>query len=117
MDEELSSPAALAPGAGELSPGRRPHVRITYCTQCNWLLRAGWMAQELLSTFAAELGEVALRPGMGGIFEVHVDEGLVWSRAERGRFPDIKELKQLVRDRVAPGRDLGHTDRHAKPQA
>ena len=75
------------------------------------------MAQELLSTFAAELGEVALRPGTGGIFEVHVDEELVWSRVERGRFPDIKELKQLVRDRVAPGRDLGHTDRHAKPQA
>ena len=75
------------------------------------------MAQELLSTFAAELGEVALRPGTGGIFEVHLDEGLVWSRADRGHFPDIKELKQLVRDRVAPGRDLGHTDRQAKPQA
>ncbi len=92
---------------------RRPHVRITYCTQCNWLLRAAWMTQELLSTFALEVGEVALRPGTGGIFEVHVDEELIWSRAERGRFPDIKELKQLVRDRVAPDKDLGHTDRHA----
>ena len=97
-----------------LAESRRPHVRITYCTQCNWLLRAAWMAQELLSTFALEVGEVALRPGMGGVFEVHVDDGLVWSRAERGRFPDIKELKQLVRDRVAPGKDLGHTDRHAQ---
>src|SRR3712207_6306101 len=91
----------------------RPRVRITYCSQCNWLLRAAWMAQELLSTFASELGEVALRPGTGGIFEVHVEEARIWSRAEQGRFPDIKELKQLVRDRVAPGRDLGHTDRHA----
>jgi selenoprotein W-related protein len=90
----------------------RPRVRITYCTQCNWLLRAAWMAQELLSTFASELGEVALRPGTGGIFEVHIEETRVWSRSERGRFPDIKELKQLVRDQVAPGRDLGHTDRH-----
>jgi selenoprotein W-related protein len=90
----------------------RPRVRITYCTQCNWLLRAAWMAQELLSTFASELGEVALRPGTGGIFEVHIEEVQVWSRSERGRFPDIKELKQLVRDQVAPGRDLGHTERH-----
>ncbi|TIP36311.1 MAG: selenoprotein, partial [Mesorhizobium sp.] len=33
-----------------------PVIRITYCTQCQWLLRAGWMAQELLSTFGTDLG-------------------------------------------------------------
>ena len=86
-------------------------VEIKYCTQCHWLLRSAWMAQELLATFEAEVGEVALVPGTGGIFEVRVDEEIVWSRKERGRFPDIKELKQLVRDHVAPGKDLGHTDR------
>jgi selenoprotein W-related protein len=89
----------------------RPRVAIEYCTQCRWLLRAAWMAQELLTTFQDDLGEVALRPGTGGIFEVLVDGETVWSRAAEGRFPDIKELKQLVRDRIAPGRDLGHTDR------
>jgi selenoprotein W-related protein len=85
-------------------------VEIIYCRQCRWLLRASWTAQELLTTFDLELGEVALVPGTGGIFEVRVGDELVWSRKERGRFPDIKELKQLVRDRVAPGRDLGHSD-------
>jgi selenoprotein W-related protein len=69
------------------------------------------MAQELLTTFESELGEVALVPGTGGIFEVRVDDEIIWSRKDRGRFPDIKELKQLVRDRVAPGKDLGHSDR------
>ena len=91
--------------------GQRRRVEIRYCTQCRWLLRAAWMAQELLTTFERELGEVALAPGTGGIFEVLVDHELIWSRREQGRFPDIKELKQLVRDRVAPERDLGHTDR------
>ena len=86
-------------------------VAITYCTQCRWLLRAAWMAQELLSSFEDELAEVALRPGRGGVFDVAVDDQLVWSRAAEGRFPDIKELKQRVRDCVAPGRDLGHVDR------
>jgi len=89
----------------------RPRVAIHYCTQCRWLLRAAWMAQELLTTFEGELGEVALVPGTGGIFEVYVGDAPIWSRREQGRFPEIKELKQLVRDRVAPGRDLGHTDR------
>jgi selenoprotein W-related protein len=89
----------------------RPNVAITYCRLCNWLLRAAWMAQELLSTFAEELGSVTLVPDTtGGVFEVRVDGKLVWSRKEQGRFPESKELKQIVRDRIAPEHDLGHAD-------
>lgn len=94
----------------------KPVVTIRYCTQCNWLLRSGWMAQELLSTFADEIGGVTLVPGTGGIFEVSVGDVILWNRKRDGGFPDIKLLKQLVRDRIAPGRDLGHTDR-ATPQS
>lgn len=90
----------------------RPRIEIEYCTQCRWLLRAAWMAQELLTTFEQEIGEVALRPGTGGVFEVRADGHSVWSRKSEGRFPDIKELKQRVRDIVAPEKPLGHTDRH-----
>ena len=86
-------------------------IEIAYCTQCRWLLRAAWMAQELLTTFEAELAEVALIPGTGGIFEVRVDGRTVWSRKADGGFPEPKELKQRVRDLVAPDRDLGHADR------
>jgi selenoprotein W-related protein len=86
-------------------------VQIRYCTQCRWLLRAAWMAQELLSTFPDDLEEVALAPGKGGIFEIRVGDELIWSRAEQNGFPDIKDLKQMVRDRVDPERDLGHSDR------
>lgn len=89
----------------------KPAVTITYCTQCNWLLRSGWMAQELLSTFAEELGGVTLVPGTGGIFEITLDGDRIWERKANGGFPEIKILKQLVRDRIAPDRDLGHTDR------
>ena len=91
---------------------RSPTIEITYCRLCGWGLRAGWMAQELLTTFAEELGSVTLTPDVtGGVFEVRVDNDLIWSRKEKGRLPDIKELKRLVRDHVAPDRSLGHTDR------
>ncbi len=93
----------------------KPRVSITYCTQCRWLLRAAWLAQELLTTFEAELGEVALCPGAGGIFEIRVGEELIWSRQREGRFPEAKEIKQRVRDRVAPERNLGHSDRITHP--
>jgi selenoprotein W-related protein len=90
---------------------KHPRIEIEYCTQCRWLLRAAWMAQELLTTFQDEIGEVVLMPGTGGVFEVRVEEENIWSRSAQGRFPEIKELKQLVRDRIAPDRDLGHSDR------
>jgi selenoprotein W-related protein len=92
----------------------QPRIAITYCTQCQWLLRAAWMAQELLSTFTTELGEVALIPGTGGIFQIACGDDVIWDRKRDSGFPDVKTLKQLVRDRVAPERDLGHTDRAAE---
>ena len=90
---------------------KTPRVEIEYCTQCRWLLRAAWLAQELLSTFGKDLGEVALQPGSGGVFEVRACGRTLWSRKAEGRFPEAKELKQRVRDVIAPERDLGHSDR------
>jgi selenoprotein W-related protein len=90
-----------------------PAVTITYCTQCNWLLRAAWMASELLQTFGVDLGSVILVPGTGGVFEIAVDGILVWDRRRDGGFPDAAALKRRVRDAIDPGRPLGHADRAA----
>ncbi|MBM3289008.1 MAG: SelT/SelW/SelH family protein [Candidatus Hydrogenedentes bacterium] len=92
-------------------PVKTPRIEIEYCTQCRWLLRAAWIAQELLTTFEKEIGEVALQPGSGGVFEVRADGETVWSRKGEGRFPEAKELKQRVRDRIAPEKELGHSER------
>ena len=89
----------------------KSRVEIEYCTECRWMLRAAWVAQELLSTFEAEISEVALLPGKGAIFEVRANNQLVWSRKTEGRFPEPAELKQRVRDVIAPGKSLGHADR------
>jgi selenoprotein W-related protein len=88
----------------------KSRIEIRYCTHCRWLLRAAWTAQELLTTFEDEIGELALVPGSGGVFEVWAGGELLWSRAERARFPELAELKQLVRDRIAPGKALGHSE-------
>ncbi|QHT54822.1 SelT/SelW/SelH family protein [Cellulomonas sp. H30R-01] len=99
--------AAVPAGA---SPEACPRVVITYCTQCRWLLRAAWYTQELLTTFHRELGEVALRPGNGGVFTVEADGQVVWDRKVEGGFPEITVLKRRVRDVVAPDKPLGHSD-------
>ncbi|OZI74037.1 SelT/SelW/SelH family protein [Bordetella genomosp. 12] len=89
-----------------------PRIAIHYCTQCQWLLRAAWMAQELLSTFGTDLAEVALVPGTGGVFRIDYAGQTLWDRKADGGFPDAKTLKQRVRDRLDPQRDLGHIDKH-----
>lgn len=88
------------------------NIEITYCTQCRWLLRAAWLAQELLTTFEQDLAGVSLRPGSNGIFDISLNQKLIFSRKEAGRFPEAKEIKQLVRDRIDPDRDLGHSDKY-----
>jgi len=89
----------------------KPKVQIQYCPKCRWLLRASWLAQELLSTFEAELGEVALAPADSGVFQVIVEGTTVWDRKVDDGFPGAKELKRRVRDVIAPDKDLGHSDR------
>jgi selenoprotein W-related protein len=85
-----------------------PRVEITYCTKCRFLLRASWMAQELLTTFGDELGEVAIVPGSGGIFEVTLNGAVIASNRETKEMPDPAQVKRAVRDRIAPDRKIGH---------
>jgi selenoprotein W-related protein len=87
-----------------------PAITIHYCSQCNWLLRAGWMAQELLHTFSTDLASVSLVPGTGGIYQILIDEHIIWDRKTDGGFPEAKELKQRVRNFCFPERELGHID-------
>ena len=93
----------------------KPRAEIRYCVKCRWLLRASWLAQELLSTFEDDLGEVALMPGETGVFEVRIGDRLVWERRRDAGFPDAAELKRRVRDVLDPARDLGHLDRPVTP--
>ena len=94
-----------------MSDKPKPRITITYCRQCNWMLRAAWMGQELLSTFSEEIGELALAPGAGGVFTVECGGVLLWDRKRDGGFPDAAALKKLVRDQIDPERDLGRADR------
>ncbi|EFQ28561.1 selT/selW/selH selenoprotein domain-containing protein [Colletotrichum graminicola] len=118
----------MAESTSVSAPTLLPRVAIQFCTQCKWMLRAAYFAQELLSTFSTSIGEVALQPSTGGTFVVtltHLPAGaetasttVLWDRKIEGGFPETKELKRRLRDVIQPDRDLGHVDRkHAKPAA
>eukprot|EP00123_Amoebidium_parasiticum_P020683 comp5461_c0_seq1/m.1414 comp5461_c0_seq1/g.1414 ORF comp5461_c0_seq1/g.1414 comp5461_c0_seq1/m.1414 type:complete len:120 (-) comp5461_c0_seq1:26-385(-) len=90
-----------------------PKIVFEYCLGCRWGLRAGWLAQELLVTFEDQIKEVSMRPirQPAGTFRVWVNSELIFCRKKEGRFPETKELKQMIRDKIDPGRSLGHSDK------
>lgn len=90
---------------------KKPSVTIEYCPKCGWLLRSAYFAQELLTTFSEELEGVTLKPSeTSGTFYVSVNNKLIFDRKTENRFPEIKELKQLVRDIACPDKNLGHSE-------
>ena len=90
----------------------KPTITIEYCPKCGWLMRAAYMAQELLTTFIEDIKSVTLVPSeVGGRYIIFVNDQIVFDRKRSGHFLEIKEIKQLVRDQVHPGKDLGHSDK------
>lgn len=89
----------------------KPTLIIEYCPKCHWLLRAAYMAQEFLTTFEKDLQAVTLQPSeINGSFLININGKKIFDRKSFGGFPEIKELKQIVRDEVNPGKNLGHAD-------
>ncbi|MCH8845860.1 MAG: SelT/SelW/SelH family protein [Proteobacteria bacterium] len=86
------------------------NVEIEYCVKCRFILRASWMAQEILMTFGENIGNLNLKPSSGGVFIIRLNDETLFSRKEMGRFPESKEIKQMIRDRILPEMDLGHSD-------
>lgn len=96
-----------------MKEGGLSSVQISYCPACGWMLRAGWFAQEILSSFTNELESVVLQPAkeQPGLFQVRIGDDLIWCRKKEKGFPQVKELKKRIRDKICPQRDLGHLDR------
>ncbi|MEO6327468.1 MAG: SelT/SelW/SelH family protein [Ginsengibacter sp.] len=89
----------------------KPIITIEYCPKCGWLLRAAYIAQELLTTFVDDLKSVTLQPSeVSGDFHISINNKKIFDRKDYGGFIETKQLKQLVRDVVNPGKSLGHSD-------
>ncbi len=90
----------------------KPKIEIEYCPKCGWMLRAAYMAQELLTTFTDDVYGITLVPSeISGRYQIRIDQSVIFDRKREGRFPEIKELKQLIRDLVNPDKSLGHSEK------
>ncbi|KAI0269240.1 Rdx family-domain-containing protein [Gloeopeniophorella convolvens] len=102
--------------------GTAPSVSIEFCDRCRWLHRATWTSTELFLTFPPPaLKSITIVPlnsdDTAGRFRVWLtaNEGaspiLMWDRKVEGKFPELKDLKQRIRNFIQPDRSLGHSDK------
>jgi len=87
-------------------------LTIEYCPKCKWMMKAAYFAQEFLTTFEDELKAVTLHPSeVNGVFRITAGDVIVFDRKQHGGFAEVRELKQMIRDVICPGKDLGHSDK------
>ena len=56
-------------------------ITIEYCPKCNWMMRAAWIAQELLVTFEEEIELMSLKPSpSSGSFIIWIGDKSVYDR-------------------------------------
>ena len=70
-------------------------ISIEYCREWNYEPRASSLEAELKKELGQTL-DVELIAGSGGVFEVIVDNRLVFSKRNKGRFPHKGEIAKLI---------------------
>lgn len=79
-------------------------VSIEFCMQCNYAPKAASLAEKMLTYFREHDGtveNVLLIPSSGGAFEVTVNGDQIYSKLEKGKFPEpqsiIEEMESMER--------------------
>ena len=57
----------------------------------------------ILEEWEESVGAVEVVPGADGIFDVHVDGELVFTKSMLGRYPQPDEVMPLLRERLVAG--------------
>jgi selenoprotein W-related protein len=70
-------------------------IEIHHCPTCGFRARADSLAEELFTEFSVE---AKLVTGEIGSFDVYVNDELIFSKKEAGRFPDSGEIVQKIKE-------------------
>jgi selenoprotein W-related protein len=75
-------------------------IEVKYCSVCGYLPTAAWIATEIWHTFGG-YAPVTLTPVGQGRLEITANGDMLFDRKAEGRsYPEMKELKQLIADRL-----------------
>lgn len=72
-------------------------LSIEYCTTWKYLPKAVGLAEILLKEHKDGISSLTLIPSSDGVFEVKLNDKLIFSKKSLGRFPEMGEVEKLVR--------------------
>ena len=70
-------------------------VRIRYCQPCGYMPKAFELAKSILDAHGMSYNKnlsVAMEPGDHGIFDIFIDDEIVFSKEKEGRWPENSEI-------------------------
>lgn len=73
-------------------------IKIKYCVPCGYLSRA----EEFKKALEERDAKVELIEGDRGVFDVWIDDELVFSKHTEGRFPEISEITEKLENNPTP---------------
>ena len=73
-------------------------ISIEYCAMWNYLPKASSLEVELNDNFPQ--ADISLISSGGGVFEISLNDDLIFSKKALNRFPEGGEIKKLIMDRL-----------------
>ena len=75
-------------------------ITIEYCTSWGYLGRALALARTVLNNHKNEIEELSLIPSSGGVFEVKFGEELIFSKKDKGDYPEKDEIEDMIKEKL-----------------
>lgn len=72
-------------------------ITIRYCTVWNHLPRVVTLVDGILNEHKTDITSFELTPSTGGVFDVYVNDNLVFSRKAIGRMPEENEIENIIK--------------------
>ena len=73
-------------------------ISIEYCAMWNYLPKASSLEVELKNNFPQ--ADISLISSGGGVFEISLNDDLIFSKKALNRFPEGGEIKKLIMERL-----------------
>ena len=73
-------------------------ISIEYCSMWNYLPQASSLEASLKNNFPD--ADISLISSGGGVFEICIDDELIFSKKSLKRFPEDGEVEKLINNRI-----------------
>ena len=71
-------------------------LSIEYWSVWNYLPSAAGLASEILQKHGTDVKELTLLPSGGGVFEIILNDNVIFSKKKNNRFPNDGEVLKLI---------------------